>query len=125
LAANVQTATSTNSTDGIVQSTSKFLTRESKKPLRHQDWYCDTRAHVTHLVDPLHTPSTAGNPTKKRPLALLEDIAAIAELESHEDAIMMARDEIGCLDDMSLEGDIADDVSDNGEDGEKALFTGN
>jgi hypothetical protein len=77
------------------------------------------------LVDPLHTPSTVGNPTKKQPLASLEDIAAIAELETHADAIMMAQDKIACLDDMSLEGDIADDVSDNGEDREKALFTGN
>jgi hypothetical protein len=77
------------------------------------------------LVHPLHTLSTARNPTKKRPLASLEDIAAIAELESHADAIMMAQDEIACLDDMSLEGDIGDDVSDNGEDREKPLFTGN
>jgi hypothetical protein len=38
---------------------------------------------------------------------------------------MMAQDEIACLDDMSLEGDIGDDVSDNGEDREKPLFTGN
>jgi hypothetical protein len=37
---------------------------------------------------------------------------------------MMARDKISCLDDMSLEGDIPDDVSDIGEAREKALFTG-
>jgi hypothetical protein len=36
LASNVPTATSTDPTDGIVQPTSKFLRRGSKKPLRHQ-----------------------------------------------------------------------------------------
>jgi hypothetical protein len=36
---------------------------------------------------------------------------------------MMAQDEIACLDDMSLEGDIPDNVSDNGEARKKALFT--
>jgi hypothetical protein len=54
----------------------------------------------------------------------VEDIAAIAELETPADAsIMMAQDEIACLDDMSLEGDIPDNVSDNGEARKKALFT--
>jgi hypothetical protein len=34
----------------------------------------------------------------------------------------MARDKIAYLDDMSLEGDLPDDISDNGDDREKGLF---
>jgi hypothetical protein len=45
------------------------------------------------------------------PLPLVDDIAAIAELETQEDAIMMAQDKIACLNDMSLEGDIPDHIS--------------
>jgi hypothetical protein len=45
----------------------------------------------------------------------VEDIAAITELETLQDAITMARDEIACLDNMSLEGDIPDDILDIGE----------
>jgi hypothetical protein len=56
------------------------------------------------------------------PLPSVDDIAMIAKLETHEDAIMMAQDKIVCLDDMSLEGDIPDNLSDNGEAWEKALF---
>jgi hypothetical protein len=57
-------------------------------------------------------------------LPSVDNIVAIAKLETHEDAIMMARDEIACLNDMSLEGDIPDNVSDSGEAQQKALFTG-
>ena len=53
----------------------------------------------------------------------VDDILAIAELETPADAIMMAQDEIACLDDMSLEGDIPDNVSDNGDDREIDIFT--
>jgi hypothetical protein len=42
---------------------------------------------------------------------LLDDIAAIAKLETEEDAIIMAHDEITYLDNLLLERDIADDVS--------------
>jgi hypothetical protein len=59
------------------------------------------------------------------PLRLLEDVLAIADSNPHEDAIMMARDKIACLNDMSLEGDIPDNVSDIREAREKALFTEN
>jgi hypothetical protein len=53
-----------------------------------------------------------------------DDIAAIAELETHEeDAIMMAQDKTACLHDMSLEGDIPDNVSDIRENREEDLFT--
>ncbi len=40
------------------------------------------------------------------------DIPAIAENESEENAIFIAQTEIDCLDDLSLEGDIPEDVSD-------------
>jgi hypothetical protein len=51
--------------------------------------------------------------------------ATILELEeTKEDAIIITQDEIACLNDMSLEGDILDDVSDIKEVWEKALFTG-
>ena len=45
-----------------------------------------------------------------------DDICAIAENESMEDAIIMAEQEISCLDDLSLEGDIPEDVSDEEDD---------
>jgi hypothetical protein len=47
---------------------------------------------------------------------------AIAKLESCEDAIMIAGDKIACLDDISVEGDIPDNVSDIMEVQEAALF---
>jgi hypothetical protein len=93
-------------------------------PLRRKILYCDTGPHVTHLVAFVHTGCTAGNPTSFKHLPSLDDILAIADSNPHEDAIMMARDKIACLDKMSLEGDIPDDVSDIGEAREKALFTG-
>ena len=43
----------------------------------------------------------------------MDDIPAIAENNSDENAILIARIEIACLDDLSLEGDIPDDVSDS------------
>jgi hypothetical protein len=47
----------------------------------------------------------------------------IVQLETKEDAIIIAQDEIACLNDMSLEGDIPDDILDIEEVWEKALFT--
>ncbi len=38
---------------------------------------------------------------------------AIAKKESNENAIYIAQTEIACLDDLSLDGDILDDISDN------------
>ena len=71
----------------------------------------------------VRTSYTEGNPTTRQPLVSVEDIRAIAELETREDAIMMGQDEIDCLDNLSLEGDVPDDVSDSGENREKALFS--
>jgi hypothetical protein len=59
-----------------------------------------------------------------KPLPLVDDIAAIAELEAHKDAIIMVQEKIDCLDDMSLEGDVPDGMSDIRKAREKALFTG-
>lgn len=84
---------------------------------------CDIVPHVTNLVVLLHTTSTAGNPTLREPLISIGDIAAIAEFATPADAILMARDEIGYLDDLSLDGDMPDGVCDIGEDEEKAVFT--
>jgi hypothetical protein len=73
---------------------------------------CDADPHVTHLVDLVHTGSIAGNHMGTEPLPLVNDIAAIAKLETEEDAIIIAQNKIAYLDDMSLEGDTDDDVSD-------------
>jgi hypothetical protein len=46
-----------------------------------------------------------------QPLSLVNNITAIAKLETHEDAIMIAaQDKIACLDGMSLEGDIPNNI---------------
>ena len=44
--------------------------------------------------------------------SVVDDIAEIAENETGENAVLIAQTEIDCLDDLSLEGDIPDDVSD-------------
>jgi hypothetical protein len=46
----------------------------------------------------------------------VDDIAAVSENLSQENAIYIAQTEIGYLDELSLEGDIPDDVSDSEED---------
>jgi hypothetical protein len=43
---------------------------------------------------------------------LTVDIAQIAENETEENAILIAQTEISCLDDLSIEGDIPEDISD-------------
>jgi hypothetical protein len=48
----------------------------------------------------------------ENPLPSADDITAIAELEKEAGAIIIAQDEIACLDNMSLEGDIPGDISD-------------
>jgi hypothetical protein len=78
--------------------------------------------HVTHLVGLVHSSCTGRNPTATKTMPSVDDIKEIAESMLHGDAIWMARDEIACLHDMSLEGDLPDDISDNGDDREKGLF---
>jgi hypothetical protein len=47
-------------------------------------------------------------------LPSVDDIAEIAENETEENAILIAclKTEISCLDDLSIEGDIPEDISD-------------
>ncbi len=70
------------------------------------------------------TRSTAGNPSTIRPLPLISDIAEVHELSGREDAIIIAKSEIVCLNDISLEDDIPDNVLDTTEDWEEDPFTG-
>jgi hypothetical protein len=44
-------------------------------------------------------------------LPSVDDIAEIAENETEENAVLIAQTDISCLDELSLEGDIPDDVS--------------
>jgi hypothetical protein len=75
------------------------------------------------MVALLHKDSTEGNPTATRPVPSVDSIAAIAEFQKPEDAIIIAQLELEYLDNLSLEGDIPDDVSDIGEARWKGLFT--
>jgi hypothetical protein len=43
----------------------------------------------------------------------VDNIAVISKNETEENAIFIAQTEIACLDNLSLEGDIPDDVLDN------------
>jgi hypothetical protein len=45
-------------------------------------------------------------------LPSVDGIAEIAENETEENAILIAQTEISCLDDVSIEGDIPEDISD-------------
>ena len=83
-------------------------TRKAATP----NFVCDTWTHATHLVAFLHTASTVGNRTASQALPLVDDIAAIAKLDTEENAIIIAQAEIDYLDDLSLEGDIPDNISD-------------
>jgi hypothetical protein len=44
-------------------------------------------------------------------LPSVDDIAEIAKKETEENAILIAQTEISCLDDLSIEGDIPEDIS--------------
>jgi hypothetical protein len=54
---------------------------------------------------------TGGNPKGLGPLPSVDDIAAIAENITMENAISIAQREIECLEELSLEGDVPDDMS--------------
>jgi hypothetical protein len=45
-------------------------------------------------------------------LPSVDDIAEIAKNETEENAILIAQTEISCLDDLSIEGDIPEDILD-------------
>jgi hypothetical protein len=46
------------------------------------------------------------------PLPFMEDIPVIAKNESEENAIFIAQTGIACLNNLYLEGDVPDDISD-------------
>jgi hypothetical protein len=56
--------------------------------------------------------STGRNPNKVNPLPSVDDITAIAENSTVENAIIIAQTEIECFDKLSLEGDIPNNISD-------------
>jgi hypothetical protein len=58
-------------------------------------------------------------------LTSISDIANVCWNESQQDAILIAQSEIACLDDISLDDDIPDDISDSAEDVEMADFMAN
>ena len=68
--------------------------------------------HATHLVHLLHTMSTEGNPTRTKPLPSVDCIVSIAEYGMAEDVIIIAKDEMEYTDNLSLEGDIPDNILD-------------
>ena len=54
---------------------------------------------------------TERNRYNYKPLPSVDDIAAVAEILTEENAIFIAQTEIDCLDELSLEGDLPDDLS--------------
>jgi hypothetical protein len=69
------------------------------------------RTHVTHLVRLLCKLPTVGNPITVDPVPSTGDITNVIQVSSVKDAILIAKTKILCLDDISLEGDIANNVS--------------
>jgi hypothetical protein len=75
-----------------------------------QNCVFDIKTHVTHPVEfVLH--NYRWESKINQPLPSVDDIAAIAKNATMENAIFIAQTEISCLDDLSLDGDIPDDVS--------------
>ena len=71
-----------------------------------QNFVCDTKPHVTHLVHFQLAGCTAGNPRTTLAMSLVDDIGAIAEVLTEGDAIVIAQAKIEYLDELSIEGDI-------------------
>ena len=59
------------------------------------------------------TGPTVRNRMRRDPLQSVDDIAGVAENETSENAILIARTEINMLDKLSLDGDIPGDVSES------------
>ena len=57
------------------------------------------------------TGSTEWNFTRSDPLPSVDDIAEIYENELEEHAIFIAGTEVSCLDELSLDGDLPDNIS--------------
>jgi hypothetical protein len=66
----------------------------------------------------------AGNPGTKQPFPSISNITKVCNNLSEQDAIIIAQSEMACLDDISLNGDISNDISDTAEDREKDILTG-
>ncbi len=81
-----------------------ILVLGNKSPLRHRNT-CNSHRR-------LGTSQLWRNPKNNEPLSSLDNIVAVAENVTMENAIFIAQTEIACLDDLSLNGDIPDDVSD-------------
>ncbi len=59
--------------------------------------------------------STAGNPSSIEPLPSISDIAKVYQMACEEDATIIAQSEIAYLDDLSLQGDVPDNISKTSE----------
>jgi hypothetical protein len=69
--------------------------------------------------------STTWNPSTIHLLPSISNIAKVYKNSCEEDTIIIAQSEIAYLYDISLEGDIPDNVLDIADNPYKALFTGN
>ena len=73
--------------------------------------HCDIGTHKNSTIT-LSTPdSVGGNRNRINPLPSVEDIEAVAQNETMENAIFIAQTEIAMIDELSLEGDLPDDIS--------------
>jgi hypothetical protein len=52
------------------------------------------------------------NSSRHDPLPSVDNMANIAENKTEENAILIAKTEICCLEDLSIKGDILDNISD-------------
>jgi hypothetical protein len=70
------------------------------------------RFHQDGTSPAFHAGQRRSNSICHNPLPSVIDILDITENESKDNAIFIAQTEIGWLDDLSLEGDVSDNVSD-------------
>jgi hypothetical protein len=69
-------------------------------------------ANQTATLTKTYFLTIGGNPKCNEPLPSVDDITAIAENVTMENAIFIAQTEIACLDNLSLDRDIPNNVSD-------------
>ena len=89
-----------------LQLTSKYFVASHKSSKQ------DIEAHVNSPGTVSTQIGKERNSIRHDPLPSVNDILDIAENESKENAIFIAQTEINWLDDLSLEGDVPDDISD-------------
>ena len=81
-----------------------WFAQRTRYLLRHQT--------TCNLLGTLSTAgNTARNPNQVNPLPSVDDIAAVAENSTMENAIIISQTEIEYLDKLSLEGDVPDNIS--------------